>query len=149
MRCEEIQEIISSFIDGEIAENVDEAFSHVFSCRDCQDFLKFSLKFKTEAMKDKIEIPEIKKIEIMREETLPEKIKRNLKMEIPIPVSLLSAVVFMLFLLSFLLGIFVYDRAMTIEAMKTQTPVYREKTRTVIVYGIPQITIYPETQKQK
>jgi len=140
MRCEEIQEIISSFIDGEIVENVDEAFSHVFSCRDCQDFLKISLKFKTEAMKDKIEIA--------RKETLPEKIKRSLKMEIPIPASLLSAVIFMLFLLSFLLGIFVYDRAMTIEAMKTQTPVYT-KTRTIIVYGIPQITIYPETQKQK
>jgi hypothetical protein len=148
MRCEEIQEIISSFIDGEIVENVDKAFSHVFSCRDCQDFLKISLKFKTEAMKDKIEIPEIKKIEIARKETLPEKIKRSLKMEIPIPASLLSAVIFMLFLLSFLLGIFVYDRAMTIEAMKTQTPVYT-KTRTIIVYGIPQITIYPETQKQK
>jgi len=149
MRCENIQEIISSFIDGELVENIDEAFSHVFSCVDCQEFLTISLKFKVEASKDQIKFPEGRKLEIPARRSLKERLRGAFKIEIPVPAPLLSAVVVMLFVLSFLLAVFVYDKATTIEVSKNQAPIYKERTRTVIVYGIPQVTIYPDTKEKK
>ncbi len=143
MMCEEIQKKISSFIDGEIVEDIDRAFSHVYSCVDCQEFLSVSLKFKIMASKDVIKFP---RVEVVKKKTLKARLREVFKVEVPIPVPLLSAVVFMLFLLSFLLAIFVYDKAMTTEIKQVQVPAYGE-TRTVIVYGIPQVTVYPKTEK--
>lgn len=144
MRCEKVQEIVSSFIDGELTQDVDKAFSHIFSCEDCQRFLRVSLKFKVEASKDTIEFPDEKKFEIVKRESFKRRLKRAFGVEIPVPAPLLSAVVFMLFMLSFLLSIFVYDKA--VNSSRTEIPVYREKTRTVVVYAMPQVTIYPETK---
>ncbi len=148
MKCEKVQEIVSSFIDGELVQDVDKAFSHIFSCEDCQRFLTVSLRFKVEASEDTIEFPEEKKFEIVKRESFKLKLKRAFGVEVPIPAPLLSAVVFMLFMLSFLLSIFIYDKAVSINASRTEIPVYREKTKTVVVYAMPQVTIYPETQSK-
>jgi hypothetical protein len=149
MKCENVQELISSFIDGEILENIDIAFSHTFECKECQEFLKITLKFKSEAKKNEVILQTEKRPEItgLKKRSITDKIKSKFKVEIPIPAPLLSAVIFMLFLLSFLLAVFVYDRA--IEMTKIETQAYREKTRMVIVYGIPQITVYPEQNNIK
>ncbi|CUS80498.1 hypothetical protein JGI3_01186 [Candidatus Kryptobacter tengchongensis] len=144
MKCEDIQEILSCFVDGELNENIDYAFSHVFSCLDCQEFLKVTLKFKVDASKDKIEFPEVEEFEVKGKGNLIRRFVRSLKVEIPIPTGLLSAVVVMLFLLSFLLAVFVYDKAMMVEQGKFQVPVHKEKTRIVVVYGIPQVIVYPD-----
>jgi hypothetical protein len=111
--------------------------------------LKITLKFKSEAKKDEVILQTEKRPEItgLKKSSITDKIKSKFKVEIPIPAPLLSAVIFMLFLLSFLLAVFVYDRA--IEMTKIETQAYREKIRMVIVYGIPQITVYPEQNKHQ
>jgi hypothetical protein len=110
----------------------------VFECIECQRFLKYSIRIKSIADSEDIKLagdkmPEFKKAQLKFS---------LLKTEISVPGFLLGAMTIMLFLLSFLLGIFVYDRATSDE----KTPAYIIQPRKVIVYGMPKITVYPNDQ---
>ena len=135
MRCEAAQEKISAFIDCEFTdEEIEKAFEHVFGCKRCQEFVKYSVRVKSVASSETFEISETPEFKKKRFSIF--------KTEIPVPGFLLGAMTVMLFLLSFLLGVFVYDKATS----GGKTPAYIIRPKKVIVYGMPKITVYPDNQ---
>lgn len=122
MSCENIQELISEFLDGELAESQDnEVFSHLGRCQLCRRFMRTSMSVRSSLIEfEPVPVPRTldARIEAMQvrgitpRTSLVRNIQRLLsrRLLIPAPVAIASAIILIL-TLAWSGSLFFSDRA--------------------------------------
>jgi len=106
MDCQTVQELISSFVDGELAEpHRTHMFEHLGTCRECQEFLHSVMNIRNAfAAERTVQVPPSVEESVTR--TLSAKrfgrnVIPSIRVIIPVPVALAAAVLLVIGSLTF------------------------------------------------
>lgn len=141
MNCDYVQEELSVFLDRE--EGFDETtLSHLYGCKDCQDFFGSAVKLRSLAHEGKLPYPDYLDDAIMRRARRTRKIN-PLSYRLILPVYVLSTVAAVLLVVSFLFGFVMQE-----DIHQKQINAILQAPPAQVVYGMPTQLVYPASVRE-
>jgi len=148
MNCEQYQEKLNAFFDGERNDpSAGETFAHLFGCPACQTFWREIVDFRNMAANDSIPYPSA----IDRSVYGLQRRKRNassFEFHLRMPRFAFATAAALLLIIAFAAGYLISDRR-TQEVMPVQMSEYALPARVVYVYAIPGATVYANDEIHK
>ena len=136
MNCDYVQEQLSVFLDRE--EGFDETtLSHLYGCKDCQDFFSSAVKLRALANEGKLPYPDDLDDAIMRRAQRVRK-TNPLSYRLNLPVYVLSTVAVVLLVVSFTFGFVMQE-----DIHQKQINAILQAPPAAVVYRMPTQLVYP------
>ncbi len=137
MKCDDVQERLSAFLDNEEStDEIEEALGHLYGCSDCQSFFNDSIKLRSLAHKDQVDFPPGLD-EAMNFRTIKAKCGIA-RYRVKVPAYVLSIAAVVLIALSFTFGFMVQGNVQRKEMSELMKSFPGQ-----VVYSMPPQVVYP------